>query len=121
KQMDIARLLQPLLAEVMKGLPVASASLDDPLNFSPPISPDPQVSRLASFSDISHLLDSLSCVAIVGYPKSGKTTATAEYAKAHPCSCIWLNASESAELQESWCEVTQLRIARHLNLSGSAG
>ncbi len=120
QQTDLAKLLQALLAAAIGGTAAASAPLVDPLDFSPPLLPGPLVSRLSSFADLSHLLDSLSCVAIIGYPKSGKTTATSEYAKSHPFSCIWLNASESAEFQGSWREITQHRVARHLNLSGSS-
>lgn len=120
QQIDLARLLRPSLTDALGEPAATSAPLVDPLDFSHPVLPYPLASRLSSFADLSHLLDSLSCVAIVGYPKSGKTTATSEYAKAHPFKCIWLNASESVESQGSWREITQHRIARHLNLSGSS-
>ena len=120
QQIDVSTLLQPLLTAILGRPAAASVPLVDPLDFASPVLPDPLASRLSSFAALSHLLDSLSCVAIVGYPKSGKTTATSEYAKAHPFSCIWLNASESVEFQGSWREITQHRISRHLNLSGSS-
>jgi hypothetical protein len=120
QHVDVSPLLQPLLTAILGGPSATSVPLVDKLDFAPPVLPDPLASRLSSFAALSHLLDSLSCVAIVGYPKSGKTTATSEYANAHPFRCIWLNASESVEFQGSWREITQHRISRHLNLSGSS-
>ena len=117
---DLANLLRPLLTDALGGHSADSVPLVDPLDFSPPVLPDPLASRLSSFAALSHLLDSISCVAIVGYPKSGKTTGTSEYAQSHPFYSIWLNASESVGCQGSWREITQHRIARHLKLSFSS-
>jgi len=113
-------LVAQLLSTLQAGLGNTSAALSETYTFDPPLLPSPLVSRLASFADLSHLLDSHLAIAVVGYPKSGKTTAIAEFVHAHPNECLWLDAADSRNTQASWRDVVLYRLARFLNLADAS-
>jgi hypothetical protein len=88
--------------------------LSPAVSVEPPPLPKPHVSRGGAFPPLLRLLKLNPVVAVVGYPKLGKTIALAEFARKHYESPIWLTVPDSAASSEEWPDLAAFHIGQHL-------